>query len=189
MDERIEALERAFKNLKLTKLKYKDNNFEIEFEKENDLKIDDKKGINLEEEILKLNIEEELKKAGLKRGLESLEREKELKKNKIEHKDLEKSPEVLKKVEEDIKENKSLKGNLVEVKCPVVGIFYSKESPEKEPFVSIGQSVKKDETICIIEAMKMFTEIKSPVDGIVKSINYSDEDLVEAEKVIFEIEE
>lgn len=75
------------------------------------------------------------------------------------------------------------------VKSPIVGLFYSKSDPEEEPYVKVGSHIKKGETICIVEAMKMFNEVKSPVSGIVKKINFRDEDFISAEDVIFEIEE
>lgn len=188
MKEKIEALERAFENLKLSKLKYKGHDFELTFEKETNDNNKLNNNIDLEEELKKLKIDEELKKKGLERELESLEREKILQEEKNT---IKKSEEPEHKEEVKIVEDKltNEKGKIHNVICPIVGIFYSKPSPEKDTFVSVGEHVKKGEVLCIIEAMKMFTEIKSPVDGIIKSVKYNDEDLVEAEEVIFEIEE
>ena len=56
-------------------------------------------------------------------------------------------------------------------------------------FVDINKSVKKGDILCVLEAMKMFNEVKSPIDGIVKCINFKDEDLVSVGDILFEIEE
>jgi len=56
------------------------------------------------------------------------------------------------------------------VKSPMVGTFYRAASPDAKPFVEIGDTVKKGQPICIIEAMKLMNEIESDKDGIVKEI-------------------
>ena len=56
------------------------------------------------------------------------------------------------------------------VKSPMVGTFYRSASPEAKAFVELGQTVKKGETVCIIEAMKLMNEIESDADGVVKEI-------------------
>jgi len=61
-----------------------------------------------------------------------------------------------------------LSGNVV--KSPIVGTFYAAPSPEKPPFVQVGDSVKKGDVIMIIESMKLMNEIKSDFDGKVKEI-------------------
>lgn len=76
-----------------------------------------------------------------------------------------------------------------QVKSPLVGVFYEAPSPESEPFVKLGDSVDKGDIICIIEAMKMINEIKAPVSGIIKRINFKNEELVQYDDVIMEIEE
>jgi acetyl-CoA carboxylase biotin carboxyl carrier protein len=53
---------------------------------------------------------------------------------------------------------------------PMVGTFYSAASPESSPFVSVGQQVTPDTTICIIEAMKVMNEIKAEVSGVITEI-------------------
>ncbi|NLJ78666.1 MAG: acetyl-CoA carboxylase, biotin carboxyl carrier protein [Tissierellia bacterium] len=75
------------------------------------------------------------------------------------------------------------------VKSPLVGVFYEAPSPESKPFVKLGDSVDKGEVICIIEAMKMINEIKAPVSGVIKRINFKNEELVQYDDVIMEIEE
>jgi acetyl-CoA carboxylase biotin carboxyl carrier protein len=59
---------------------------------------------------------------------------------------------------------------LAVVKSPIVGTFYRSAEPGAPPFVEIGQRVKKDEVLCIIEAMKLMNEITSEYDGEITSI-------------------
>ena len=73
------------------------------------------------------------------------------------------------------------------VKSPMVGTFYTKSSPTAEPFVKVGDRVKKGDVLCIIEAMKLMNEIESDVDGEIVEICYNDEDLVEYGSVLFKI--
>ncbi len=56
------------------------------------------------------------------------------------------------------------------VKSPMVGTYYSASSPDTDPFVMEGQSVKKGETLCIIEAMKLMNEIEAEYNGVVEKI-------------------
>jgi len=56
------------------------------------------------------------------------------------------------------------------VKSPMVGTFYSAPSPEAEPFVVEGQQVKKGDTLCIIEAMKLMNEIEAEYSGVVEKV-------------------
>jgi acetyl-CoA carboxylase biotin carboxyl carrier protein len=56
------------------------------------------------------------------------------------------------------------------VKSPMVGTFYRAPSPDAEPFVEIGDTVKAGQTICIIEAMKLMNEIEADQDGVIKAI-------------------
>ena len=71
------------------------------------------------------------------------------------------------------------------VKSPMVGTFYSKSSPDSEPYVSVGQTVKKGDILCIIEAMKLMNEIESEFDGEVKEILVKDGEPVEYGKPLF----
>jgi acetyl-CoA carboxylase biotin carboxyl carrier protein len=56
------------------------------------------------------------------------------------------------------------------LKSPMVGTFYRASSPGGKPFVDVGQAVKADETVCIIEAMKLLNEIEAGAEGVVKQI-------------------
>ena len=56
------------------------------------------------------------------------------------------------------------------VKAPMVGTFYRSPSPDAKAFVEVGQAVKKGDTVCIIEAMKLMNEIETDVSGVIKTI-------------------
>ena len=75
-----------------------------------------------------------------------------------------------------------------EIKSPMVGTFYEAPSPEAKSFVSIGDSVKAGDTLCIIEAMKMLNQIESDKSGIVKAILVKNAQPVEFNQVIFIVE-
>ena len=75
------------------------------------------------------------------------------------------------------------------VKSPIVGVFYSANSPESDPYVTVGKTVKKGDIVCIIEAMKVMNEIKAPCDGTVTSILVENEALVEYDQALMVIEE
>ena len=79
-----------------------------------------------------------------------------------------------------------IKGN--QVTSPIVGTFYRKPSPDKEPFVKVGDIVNKGDVLCIIEAMKMMNEIKSEYDGKISSIEVDDGQPVEFGQTIIVIE-
>ncbi|WP_337869675.1 acetyl-CoA carboxylase biotin carboxyl carrier protein [Meiothermus sp.] len=76
----------------------------------------------------------------------------------------------------------------VEVKAPIVGTFYRAPSPEAEPFVKEGDTVKKGQVLCIIEAMKLMNEIESEVSGVVRKIMVSNGEPIEYGQVLFLIE-
>ncbi len=73
------------------------------------------------------------------------------------------------------------------VSSPFVGTFYRSPSPDAPPFVDVGQKVKKGQTICIIEAMKLMNEIESDVDGVVAEIMVPNATPVEFGEALFRI--
>lgn len=75
------------------------------------------------------------------------------------------------------KEADDVTGNIV--KSPMVGTFYSKQSPTADAYVEVGTEVKKGDTLCIIEAMKLMNEIESEFDGKVIKILVKDGETVE----------
>ncbi|MDE5935790.1 MAG: acetyl-CoA carboxylase biotin carboxyl carrier protein [Ruminococcus sp.] len=75
-----------------------------------------------------------------------------------------------------------ISGNVV--KSPIVGTFYQAPSPDKPPFVKVGDKVKKGDTIMIIESMKLMNEVQSEFDGIVEKILVNDGQAVEFDQPI-----
>ena len=85
--------------------------------------------------------------------------------------------------ESSVEEKQPVDGEIV--KAPLVGVFYSAPSPEEKPYVQVGDSVKEGQVLCLIEAMKMMSEITSPKDGVVKEIYAKNQDVVEFEQNLF----
>lgn len=77
-------------------------------------------------------------------------------------------------------------GNIV--KSPIVGTFYAAAEPGKEPFVSVGSTVKKGDVIMIIESMKLMNEVQSEFDGTVTKILVKNGEAVEYDQPIMVIE-
>lgn len=73
------------------------------------------------------------------------------------------------------------------LKSPMVGTFYRSPSPESDAFVSIGDKVKKGQTLCIIEAMKTMNQIEADKDGVVEQIIPENADPVEFGQALFVI--
>lgn len=78
--------------------------------------------------------------------------------------------------------------NYRQVKSPIVGIYYAAAGPQQEPFVKMGQKVEKGQVLCLVEAMKMMNELKSPIDGIIRTVSGINGKLVEFDQVLFEVE-
>ncbi len=77
----------------------------------------------------------------------------------------------------------------VPVTAPLAGVFYRAAKPGEEPYVREGSAVKKGDTLGLMEAMKLMSEIPSPVDGVVKSIEVENGEFAEFGKVLMVIEE
>lgn len=75
--------------------------------------------------------------------------------------------------------------NYIAIKSPMVGTFYRASSPEKGPFIKVGDSVDVGSPVCIIEAMKLFNEIESEVKGKVVKVMVEDANPVEYDQVLF----
>jgi len=73
----------------------------------------------------------------------------------------------------------------LEIKSPIVGTFYRSPSPDKEPFLKVGDMVNAGDTVCIVEAMKLFNEIESEVSGKVVKIMTDDASPCEYDQVLF----
>ena len=87
-------------------------------------------------------------------------------------------------VEPESSENKN---DLHYITSPMVGTFYRAPDPSSPPFVEIGESVQKNQTLCIIEAMKLMNEIESDVDGVLEDIYIQNGKPVEYGKRLFAI--
>ena len=75
--------------------------------------------------------------------------------------------------------------HLITVKSSMIGTFYRSASPENPPFVSVGDSINNGDTICIIEAMKLFNEIESEVSGKIVKILVDDATPIEFDQPLF----
>ncbi len=77
--------------------------------------------------------------------------------------------------------------NLVEIKSPMVGTFYASPDPESPPFVQVGSRVHADAVVCIIEAMKVFNEIKAEVSGTIERVLVKNEQAIEYGQPLFAV--
>ena len=75
-----------------------------------------------------------------------------------------------------------------EIKSPMIGTFYRSSSPDSAPFISVGDKVSKGQTVCIIEAMKLFNEIESEISGTVVKVMLENATPVEYDQVLFVVE-
>jgi acetyl-CoA carboxylase biotin carboxyl carrier protein len=80
------------------------------------------------------------------------------------------------------------KGNLIEVRSPMIGTFYRSPSPDKPAFVEVGQTIKTGDTVCVIEAMKLFNEIEAEVSGTIVKVLVNDSTPVEYDQPLFLVE-
>ena len=78
--------------------------------------------------------------------------------------------------------------NLLEIKSPMVGTFYSRPKPDKPDFVAVGAPVKPDTVVCLIEAMKLYNDIKAEVSGTIAEVCVKNGDFVEFNQVLFRVE-
>ena len=76
---------------------------------------------------------------------------------------------------------------LIEITAPMVGTFYSATEPGAEPFVKVGSKIDADSIICMLEAMKLFTEVEADVSGEIVEIFAKDGDLVEYGQPLFSV--
>ncbi len=76
----------------------------------------------------------------------------------------------------------------VEIKSPMIGTFYRSSNPDTPPFISVGDKISKGQTVCIIEAMKLFNEIESEVSGTLVKVMIENSTPVEYDQVLFVVE-
>ena len=85
----------------------------------------------------------------------------------------------------DVPKDTSLSDNYLTIKSPIIGTFYRKPSPDKDVFVNVGDTIKEGDTLCVIEAMKLFNEIESEVSGKIVKILVDDANPVEFDEPLF----
>ena len=78
--------------------------------------------------------------------------------------------------------------NNIIIKSPMIGTFYRSPNPESDPFISEGDVIKVGQTICIVEAMKLFNDIESEVSGKIVKILVDDNSPVEYDQPLFEVD-
>lgn len=80
-----------------------------------------------------------------------------------------------------------MSSDIYTIKSPLMGTFYRASAPDEPPLVEEGQTIEASQVVCIIESMKIFTEIRSEHAGIVAKILVANEDLVKKNQDIIEI--
>ncbi|MEO9116915.1 MAG: acetyl-CoA carboxylase biotin carboxyl carrier protein, partial [Gemmatimonadaceae bacterium] len=80
------------------------------------------------------------------------------------------------------------KAKYLEVKSPMVGTYYSSPEPGAKQYIAVGERISKEQTLCIIEAMKIMNEIESEFDGVVREILVDNAQPVEYGQVLFRID-
>lgn len=113
--------------------------------------------------------------------------EKGISKEKFVQKDITIKEDIIEEINED--NFNSENNDLHIVNAPLIGTFYGSASPDSPSYVSIGSKVKKGDTLCILEAMKLMNEIQSEVDGEIIEILAKNEELVEYGQPLFKIRE
>ncbi|KRM48499.1 acetyl-CoA carboxylase biotin carboxyl carrier protein [Limosilactobacillus vaginalis] len=96
------------------------------------------------------------------------------------------TPEV---ADQPVKHSSKNEPRGAQIKAPLVGTVYLQSKPDQPPYVKVGSHVNKGDVVCVIEAMKMMTEVKSEVAGTVSVINVDNGELVEYQQPLFEIKE
>ena len=137
----------------------------INFIKKSDL--DD---VSIETESIKIRVKKN------NTNFTSIEKPKEAK-TPIQKISVESSTKEVKK--EKVNNNKTI------IKSPMIGTFYRSPNPESDPFVSEGDSIKVGQTICIVEAMKLFNDIESEVSGKIVKVLVDDTTPVEFDQPLF----
>ena len=94
-------------------------------------------------------------------------------------------PQNIPATEKTIEKTEDNTDHLITIKSSMIGTFYRSSSPEKPPFVSVGDSINTGDTICIIEAMKLFNEIESEVSGKIVKILVDDATPIEFDQPLF----
>lgn len=94
---------------------------------------------------------------------------------------------VTKENDDTVEKSQKSKEKYKEIKSPMVGTFYESPSPDKDAFVKVGDTVKKGQVVCIVEAMKLMNEIESEFDGEIVEICVNNKEMVEYGKPLFKV--
>lgn len=94
-------------------------------------------------------------------------------------------PQVTESAPEEVKQVDD--ANLHSIVSPIVGTFYAAPSPESPAFASVGSKVGKNDTVCIVEAMKVMNEIKAEVSGVIEEVLVENGQAVEFGQVLFKV--
>ncbi|MAT09438.1 MAG: acetyl-CoA carboxylase biotin carboxyl carrier protein [Pirellulales bacterium] len=78
--------------------------------------------------------------------------------------------------------------HIVTIDSPMVGTFYASSNPDSPAFIKVGDSVGKDTTVCIVEAMKVFNEIPAEISGKIVAVLVNDQDPVDCGKPMFKVD-
>lgn len=98
------------------------------------------------------------------------------------------SPVVTEKIESHAVKTETVTGNFITIKSPMIGTYYKSSSPDKPPFVQVGDEIKPGQVLCIVEAMKLFNEIESEVSGRIVKILVDNSSPVEYDQPLFLVE-
>lgn len=90
-------------------------------------------------------------------------------------------------VTEPAAQNVSKSRDYISVKSPIVGVFYAAPAENADPYVKVGDNVKKGQTLCIVEAMKLMNEINAEEDGVISEICVTNGQVVEYGTELFRI--
>ncbi|WEV40499.1 biotin/lipoyl-containing protein [Lactobacillus sp. ESL0681] len=97
-------------------------------------------------------------------------------------------PSITEQVAQPVAEAKpEIVVNQPQIKAPLVGIVYLQANPDEAPYKKIGDHVEAGEVVCVIEAMKMMTEVKSELSGTISEILVSNEEVVEFDQPLFTV--
>lgn len=137
-------------------------------------------------DISEINIEEEDSSVSIKKGTPralNTGQENPMSQEQVVVSETTEQEPVNQPVEEEANDNQQ------EIKAPMVGTFYRAPSPDAEPFVEVGDVIKEDDILCIIEAMKLMNEIEAEAKGKIVDILVEDGEAVEYGQSIFVLEE
>ncbi len=169
--EKLIKLMKEFSNSNLSSLSYKEGNIHIKLKNK---KVGVNGSNNKETSSLHVDVDnKDINQAINKESFNEKSLEAQYKVANTDEQTDEKETQVSKIATTEIESKKHT------IKSPTVGTFYSSSSPESDPFIQVGDVIKKGQVIGIVEAMKVMNEIESPIDAIVEETPVKDEEMVE----------